>query len=100
MAQTEQVLEVYQRPYAPRHPVICMDESSKQLLSEVRASLPLRPGHSRKEDSHYQRQGVWNLFLAFAPACGKREVTVTARRHFTTAEARSKPASLYLHFGD
>lgn len=76
----EQVLDVYQRPYDPQHPVICMDESSKQVLSEVRAPLPLAPGHSRKEDYHYQRQGVWNLFLAFEPTTGKRDVTVSARR--------------------
>lgn len=76
----EQVLDVYQRPYDPRHPVVCMDESSKQVLSDVRAPLPGQPGQSRKEDYHYQRQGVWNLFLAFEPARGKRDVTVTERR--------------------
>jgi hypothetical protein len=76
----EQGLDVYPRPYAPRYPVICMDESSKQVLSEVRAPVPLGPGQSRKEDYHYRRQGVWNLFVAFAPACGRRDVTVTARR--------------------
>jgi len=73
-------LDVYQRPTDPRRPVVCMDESSKQVLSEVRAPLPIQPGDSRKEDSHYHRQGVWNLFLAFEPAGGKREVTVTERR--------------------
>lgn len=76
----EQVLDVYQRSSDPRRPVVCMDESSKQLLSDVRAPLPMQPGHSRKDDSHYQRQGVWNLFLAFEPARGKRDVIVTARR--------------------
>lgn len=80
----EQVLDVYQRPYDPQQPVVCMDESSKQVLSEVRAPLPVQPGQPRKEDSHYQRQGVWNLFVAFEPACGQRDVTVTARR--TTAD--------------
>jgi hypothetical protein len=76
----EQVLDVYQRPYDAKQPVVCMDESSKQLLSDVRAPLVLRSGQPRKEDSHYRRQGVWNLFVAFEPAGGKREVTVTARR--------------------
>jgi len=76
----EQVLDVYQQPYDPQHPVICMDESSTQVLSDVRAPLPLQPGHVRKEDSHYHRQGVWNLFVAFEPAAGKRDVTVTERR--------------------
>lgn len=80
VAQMEQVLDVYQQPYDPRQPVICMDESSKQVLCDVRAPLPMQPGHTRKEDYHYQRQGVWNLFVAFEPACGKRDVTVTERR--------------------
>jgi hypothetical protein len=52
VAQMEQVLDVYQRPYDATQPVICMDESSKQVLSDVRFLLPLRLGHSRKEDYH------------------------------------------------
>lgn len=76
----EQVLDVYQRPYDAHHPVICMDESSKQLLSDIRAPLPMQPGHSRREDAQYQRHGVWNLFVALEPAAGKRAVRVTERR--------------------
>lgn len=80
MAQMELVLDVYQRPYDPVHPVVCMDESSKQLVSDVQEPLHMRPGHIRKEDCNYQRQGTCNLFIAFEPAMGKRDITVTDRR--------------------
>lgn len=76
----EDVLEVYCRPYDPRFPVICLDETSKQLLSAVREPLPLEPGKPERFDSHYQRQGVRNLFVACEPLGGWRHVEVTARR--------------------
>lgn len=76
----EDVLEVYTRPYDPRRPVICMDEVSKQVLREVRASLPMRPGQVRREDYEYARGGVLNLFLFCEPLRGWRQVAVTARR--------------------
>jgi hypothetical protein len=76
----EVVLDAYQQPYDPRHPLICMDESSKQLTADVREPLPLQPGRVECQDSHYQRLGVGNLFLAFEPARGWREVTVTGKR--------------------
>lgn len=76
----ELVLDVYQRPYDPSHPVVCMDEASKQLIDDVRAPLPVKPGWVAKEDSHYERHGTCNLFIAFEPMRGQRDVTVTDRR--------------------
>jgi len=76
----EDVLDVYCRPYDPRFPVVCLDETSKQLLSTVREPLPLEPGKPERFDSHYQRQGVRNLFMACEPLGGWRQVEVTARR--------------------
>lgn len=76
----EEVLEVYQRRYDPRFPVVCMDETSKQLVSEVRPPIPRRAGHSERHDYEYERNGVANLFLAFEPLAGWRCVEVTASR--------------------
>lgn len=76
----EVVLDVYQRPYDARRPVVCMDEASKQLLAEVFEPLPVKPGHVAKEDSNYERHGTCNLFVAFEPMRGQRDVTVTDRR--------------------
>lgn len=80
VAALEQVLDVYQRPYDPRFPVICMDESNKQLISDVQPPLPVKPGQVHKDDCNYERHGTSNLFLAFEPAVGRRDVTATARR--------------------
>jgi hypothetical protein len=79
----EDVLEVYHRPYDPARPVVCMDETSKQLIGEVREPLPPRPGQVERYDSVYVRNGVANLFLAFEPLAGWREVTVTDTRKRT-----------------
>jgi hypothetical protein len=76
----EDVLSVYQRPYDQRFPQICLDEVSKQLLSEVREPLPATPGSVAKQDSEYHREGVRNLFLACEPLTGWRCVQVTERR--------------------
>jgi hypothetical protein len=76
----EDVLEVYQRPYDPRHPVVCMDETSKQLVGEVAQPLPLQPGQPAGYDYEYTREGVNNLFMFFEPLAGQRFVTVTERR--------------------
>ena len=78
----EDVLEVYTRPEDPKHPLVCMDELSKQLVSETRAPLPLGPGQPRRYDYEYRREGVCNLFLVFAPLLGQRWVTVTAQRTY------------------
>ncbi len=76
----EDVLDVYQQPYDPQYPQVCMDESNKQLVSETRASLPPRPGQVQREDYEYERQGTANLFLFFEPLRGWRHVEVTDRR--------------------
>ncbi len=76
----EDVLDVYHRPYHPARPVVCLDETFKQLIGEVREPLPAAPGRIERYDSVYQRNGVGNLFLAFEPLAGWRHVTVTASR--------------------
>jgi hypothetical protein len=76
----EDVLSVYKLPYDPRRPVVCMDESSKQLVAEVRRPLGLQPGKPRREDNEYERKGTCNLFLFFEPLRGRRRVWVTGQR--------------------
>jgi len=82
----EDVLEVYARPYDPKRPVVCVDESSKELRSTPRGSLliapaePEHPGQPRREDYEYARHGTANLFLSMEPLSGRRRVRVTARR--------------------
>src|ERR1035437_3952657 len=76
----EDVLEVYKRPYDPRRPVVCLDETSKQLIGEVRTSVPAAPGQVAHYDYEYVRNGVANLFMIFEPLAGQRDVEVTDRR--------------------
>jgi hypothetical protein len=76
----EDVLEVYQRPHDPAHPVVCLDETSKQLIVETRMPIPVRPGKPARHDYEYERNGVANLFMMFAPLEGWRHVKVTDRR--------------------
>lgn len=76
----EDVLDVYQRPYDPKRPVVCLDEASKELHATPRGSLSLEPGKPIREDYEYERHGVANLFLAIEPLRGYRKVRVTARR--------------------
>jgi len=76
----EDVLEVYQRPYDERRPMVCMDETSKQLVSEVRPALRVKPGGAPRQDYEYKRNGVANVFLLFEPLAGYRHVQVTERR--------------------
>jgi len=71
---------VYKRPYDPAHPVICMDESSKQQTKEVRAPIPVQPGKEERYDTEYERNGVSNLFMFFEPLAGRRDVIVTEKR--------------------
>jgi hypothetical protein len=80
VAQMEEVLAVYTRPYDPRRPWVCMDEVSKQLVAETRQPLSTKPGQAACYDYEYQRNGVGNLFLFFDPLQGWRHVAVTARR--------------------
>lgn len=76
----EDVLEVYTRPYDPRFPQVCLDETSTQLLAETRPPLPMRPGRPERYDYEYERQGVGNLFMLFEPLRGWRHVKVRERR--------------------
>ena len=76
----EDVLDVYERPYDPQFPVVCMDESPKQLIGEVRDPIPMAPGCIRKIDDEYERKGIAELFLAFEPLTGKMMVSVQANR--------------------
>jgi hypothetical protein len=76
----EDVLEVYTQPFDPKRPQICMDETSKQLLSEVQEPLPMKAGKPQRFDYEYEREGVENLFLCCEPLVGTRHVKVTDRR--------------------
>ena len=76
----EDVLDVYQRPYDPKRPVVCLDEASKELHDLPRGSLPVEPGQALRQDYEYERRGVANLFLAIEPLRGWRKVRVTERR--------------------
>ena len=76
----EDVLEVYRRPPDDRFPVVCVDETSKQLVSETRVPRPPAPGQPLRYDYEYRRRGVCNLFMITAPQQGWRTVQVTARR--------------------
>jgi hypothetical protein len=76
----EDVLEVYKRPYDPRRPVVCLDETSKQLIGELQTPVPGAPGQVAHYDCEYVRNGVANLFMICEPLAGQRDVEVTDRR--------------------
>lgn len=76
----EDVLDVYQRPYDPKRPVVALDEASKELRATPRGSLALEPGQPIRQDYEYERHGVANLFLAIEPLRGCRSVRVAERR--------------------
>jgi len=76
VAGMEKVLDVYKRAYDPLYPVVCMDESPKQLIAETRIPIPARPGRPEMYDCEYRRHGMCNIFLAFEPLAGKRIVRV------------------------
>jgi hypothetical protein len=76
----EEVLDVYEQPYNPLEPVLCFDESSKQLIGEVHLPTFPQPGQVARQDSEYQRNGTANLFMCFEPLVGWRHVIVTERR--------------------
>ena len=118
----ENVLEVYTRRHDPARPLVCLDETSKQLVGETRTPIPMIPGRPARHDYEYRRNGTANLFMFFAPLEGWRHVKVTERRtavdyahalkdlsdmHFAGAEKivlvqdnlnAHKPASLYEAF--
>jgi transposase len=76
----EDVLDVYQRPVDPKRPLVCLDEASKQLLSDIRPPLPLAAGQPMRQDSEYERNGTASLFMVSEPLLGQRQVHVTNRR--------------------
>lgn len=80
VANMEMVLDVYKRPFDPLHPVVCMDESPKQLIAETKVPIPASPGESAKYDYEYKRCGVCNVFISCEPLAGKRTVKVTERK--------------------
>jgi hypothetical protein len=122
VAGMEDVLEVYQRPRDPACPMVCVDETSKQLIAETRVPITAKPGRPARHDYEYERNGTANLFMMFAPLEGTRHVKVTDRHaavdyaqvlkelsdtHFPQAEkiilvqdnlSTHKPASLYEAF--
>ncbi|HEU0148065.1 MAG TPA: IS630 family transposase [Bradyrhizobium sp.] len=122
VAAMEDVIEVYHRPHDPDRPVVCLDETSKQLIVETRTPIPAKPGRPKRVDYEYERNGTANLFMMFAPLEGWRDVKVTDQRtavdyaqvlkelsdtHFPQASkivlvqdnlSTHKPASLYEAF--
>ncbi len=79
----EDVLEVYQRPHDPARPVVCLDETSKQLIAETRVPIAAKPGQPARVDYEYERNGTANLFMMFAPLEGMaaRQGHRPPRRH-------------------
>jgi hypothetical protein len=100
----EKVLDVYKRPYDEVFPVVCMDESPRQLIKETRMALPAKPGLIARHDYEYERCGVCNIFIAGEPLAGHRMVKVTEQRtkkdwaHFVEeiAEAYENAAKITL----
>jgi len=80
VAHMEKVLEVYKRPYDTNSPVVCMDESPKQLIKETRQIIAAIPGYPVRYDYEYERGGVCNIFLMSEPLAGKRLVKITGRK--------------------
>ena len=80
VAAMEDVLAVYKRPHDPKRPLVCLDETSKQLISETRTPIRMKPGSQARYDYEHQRNGFANLFMIFAPLEGWRHVKVTERQ--------------------
>ena len=80
----EDILDIYEKPYDPAVPVVCMAEKPYQLLGEAREPLPMRPGDTRKVDSEYVRNGTCSIFVFLEPLSGVRHVSV--REHRTAVD--------------
>ena len=76
----EGTLNIYEKPYDPDYPRVCMDESSKQQTKEVRKPINAKKGQPERYDTEYERNGVSNLFMFFEPLTGWRRVDVTNQR--------------------
>jgi hypothetical protein len=95
----EDVLAVYKRPRDRDYPLVCLDETSKQLLADTRAPIPMKPGQPERRDYEYERNGTANLFMMFAPLEGFRHIAITDRR--TAIDyARALEALSDTHFPD
>ena len=92
VAHMESILDVYKTPYDVRFPVVCMDESPKQLIKHTRIPIARKPGQDAKEDYEYSRNGVANIFMANEPLAGKRIVAVMDNLNTHT------PSALYETF--
>ena len=80
VANMELVLDIYKRPFDRRFPVVCMDESPKQLIGEIKTPISAFPGQVAKYDYEYKRSGMCNVFMACEPLAGKRLVKITERK--------------------
>jgi len=80
VANMEMVLDVYKRPYNELYPVVCMDESPKQLIAETKTPIPVSPGQFSKSDYEYRRCGMCNIFMSCEPLAGKRMIKVAERK--------------------
>jgi len=76
----EDTLEVYHRPYNEKFPMVCLDETNRQLVAETRRAIPAKPGQNKRIDYEYRRNGVVNLFMMFEPLKARRHVKVMDRR--------------------
>jgi transposase len=76
----EKILDLYEQPYDPQHPLVCFDERPCQLIDDVIAPLPMEPGKPKREDAHYERKGVCSLLIAFEPLTGQRFVQIRKQR--------------------
>nr|WP_210302516.1 IS630 family transposase [Rhodoblastus sphagnicola] len=99
VAAMEDVLDVYQRPHDPKRPLVCFDETSKQMIKETRTPIPPAPGRKARHDYEYERNGVANLFMMFAPLEGWRHVKVTDR-HAAVDYAHALKDLPDVHFPD
>ena len=82
----EMVLDVYKRPFDLLRPVVCMDESPKQLIAETKIPISASPGKPAKHDYEYKRSGVCNIFMACEPRNDNRKLTTCANPILTTPE--------------
>ena len=76
----ELILDLYEQPYDPKRPLICVDERPCQLIDDILVPLPMEPGKAKRQDYHYKRNGVCTIFIAFEPLTGRRIVQVRKRR--------------------
>ena len=79
VAAMEDVLDVYTRPHDPARPLVCLDETSKQLVAETRTPEPMQPGQPARHDYEYKRNGTANLFMLFAPLSERLSLTINVR---------------------